>query len=267
MSLYSEAPVKRSTIGEDCGRQFDQFPGDIGGIGGNLGSKSMSGSQSLVLDGERGELVKSCGRVGKKGEASEAKTIAALKSHSEAERRRRERINAHLATLRGLVPPNEKMDKATLLAEVISQVKQLQKTTTQISERFCIPLDSDEVRVEQLDEISVEGTFNFKASLCCDYRPGLLSDLKKAIGSLPLTLMRSEISTLGGRLMNVLFFTSSRRGDIGSAEDRKQLVNSVHQALSSILDKFAESTDCLPQTMYSNKRQRVSYFVSSCSSS
>ena len=113
MSLYSEAPVKRSTIGEDCGRQFDQFPGDIGGIGGNLGSKSMSGSQSLVLDGERGELVKSCGRVGKKGEASEAKTIAALKSHSEAERRRRERINAHLATLRGLVPPNEKVSTSS----------------------------------------------------------------------------------------------------------------------------------------------------------
>lgn len=66
-------------------------------------------SHSLVLDSEKGELVKAPARVGKK-EISEAKALAALKNHSEAERRRRERINAHLATLRGLVPCTEKVD-------------------------------------------------------------------------------------------------------------------------------------------------------------
>ncbi|KAL3519967.1 hypothetical protein ACH5RR_018116 [Cinchona calisaya] len=257
----------RIDIEEDSGKQFDQFSGNIGGISGNWGSESMSGSQSLVLDGERGELVKSCGRVGKKSETSEAKTVAALKSHSEAERRRRERINTHLATLRGLVPSNEKMDKATLLAEVISQVKQLQKTATQISESFFVPLDSDEVRVEQVDEKSGEGTFTFKASLCCDYRPGLLSDLKMAIHSLPLTLVKSEISTLGGRLMNVFFFSSSRGWNIASAEADEQLLSSVRQALSSILDKFAASSEYSPRAMFPNKRQRISYFESSTSSS
>lgn len=75
----------------------------------------MSASQSLVLDSERGELVKSCTKMGKKGEGSEAKTVAALKSHSEAERRRRERINAHLATLRGLVPSNEKVSSIWIM--------------------------------------------------------------------------------------------------------------------------------------------------------
>ena len=66
-------------------------------------------SHSLVLDSEKGELVKAPARVGKKG-VSEAKALAALKSHSEAERRRRERINAHLTTLRSLVPCTDKVN-------------------------------------------------------------------------------------------------------------------------------------------------------------
>ncbi|XP_017624086.1 uncharacterized protein LOC108467811 [Gossypium arboreum] len=62
----------------------------------------------LVLDNEKSELVvKSPVKVGKKSVAEE-KVIAALKSHSEAERRRRERINAHLDTLRTLFLYREK---------------------------------------------------------------------------------------------------------------------------------------------------------------
>ncbi|KHG17197.1 Transcription factor AIG1 -like protein [Gossypium arboreum] len=53
-------------------------------------------------------VVKSPVKVGKKSVAEE-KVIAALKSHSEAERRRRERINAHLDTLRTLLPYREKV--------------------------------------------------------------------------------------------------------------------------------------------------------------
>ncbi|KAK7275859.1 hypothetical protein RIF29_16985 [Crotalaria pallida] len=56
-----------------------------------------------------GELVKCPAATARIGLKNEAKALAALKNHSEAERRRRERINGHFATLRGLVPSTEKM--------------------------------------------------------------------------------------------------------------------------------------------------------------
>lgn len=60
-------------------------------------------SLSLVLDRERGELVEAPVKLERKGVSSE-RSIEALKSHSEAERMRRARINAHLDTLRSVIP-------------------------------------------------------------------------------------------------------------------------------------------------------------------
>lgn len=77
------------------------------------GSGSGSGS-SLVLDGERGELVRAPAvRIGKKGGGKggllDEKAMIALRNHSEAERRRRERINSHLSVLRGMISGTEKV--------------------------------------------------------------------------------------------------------------------------------------------------------------
>lgn len=101
-----------SNFGSNCLEMLEPFSGNLGDLGGNWGggSDSVSVAQSLVLDGERGELVKAPIGVGKKSVGlPEEKVVAALKSHSEAERRRRERINAHLNTLRSLVPCTEKV--------------------------------------------------------------------------------------------------------------------------------------------------------------
>ena len=43
------------------------------------------------------------------GSAAEDKAAAASKSHSQAEKRRRDRINAQLATLRKLIPKSDKV--------------------------------------------------------------------------------------------------------------------------------------------------------------
>lgn len=69
------------------------------------GSVSTS---SLVLDSERDELVEAPLKLESKGVPAE-RSAAALKNHSEAERRRRARINDHLGILRSLVPGGKKV--------------------------------------------------------------------------------------------------------------------------------------------------------------
>ncbi|KAF9672440.1 hypothetical protein SADUNF_Sadunf11G0042000 [Salix dunnii] len=247
-------------------------------------------SQALMLDSEKGELVKAPARIGKKG-ISEAKDLGALKSHSEAERRRRERINSHLATLRGLVPCAEKvtltyegislwyvtaskcmwltacnfacissqshMDKATLLAAVISEIKELRKNALEACEGLLVPMDDDEVKVETFFDGTEDGTLYFKASICCDYRPELLSDIRNAIDALPLKMMNAEISTLGSRLKTEFIFTDRR--DKNASEDAEAiqiLTDSIHQTLTSVLEKGSASPEYSPWTTLPNKRMR-----------
>lgn len=92
------------------------FGENLGFYGSGFGVGSSSGGL-LVLDGERGELVmrraekRGVGGGGFVGSDSglDPKAAMALKSHSEAEKRRRERINGHLATLRDMVPCTDKV--------------------------------------------------------------------------------------------------------------------------------------------------------------
>ncbi|XP_075513680.1 transcription factor bHLH30-like [Primulina tabacum] len=225
----------------------------------------MPVAQSLVLDGEKGELMNSLGRVAKNNGVSEAKSMAALKNHREAERRRREKINVHLATLRGLVPCNEKMDKAALLAQVINEVKQLKKTATEASEGLHLPMDTNEVNIEKLE--GSDGSFLLRTSLCCEYRPDLLSDLRKAIKNLPFHLTKCEISTLGGRVKAVFLLDITKESAANSAENLELMTNSVRSTLSSILDKVSALAEYEQQLVFPQKRQRVSCLDSLCSSS
>lgn len=220
---------------------------------------------SLVLDEERGELVRaSLGRNKRKdAEASDAKAAMALKSHSEAERRRRERINGHLGTLRSLVPCSDKLDKAALLAEAISHVKKLKNNATEASKGYSIPSDADEVKVEVVAaRMNVIG-FSIKATLCCEDRPDLLADVGQTLQSLQLKIVHVEIYTLGGRIKNVLLMTGE--GSLNDVEHRLLMTN-VQQALKLVLDK-ANLQEFAPRNSFAGKRRRLSPFQSSCSSS
>lgn len=160
------------------------------------------------------------------------------------------------------------MDKATLLTEVISQLKELEKNATEASERFVIPTDIDEVKVEQ-EEDGLDGApYSIKASLCCNYKPGLLSDLRRVLEALHLSIVKAEIATLEGRMKNIFVMASScKEQNFENTVVCQSLLSSVHQAISSVLDKFSATEEFLLGARLSNKRRRVSLFDSSLSSS
>jgi hypothetical protein len=71
-------------------------------------------SSPLVLDTEKSQLVEARLKSDRKGAVAE-RTVAALRSHCQAERRRRARINSHLNTLRSLVPSAMKVNYLNIL--------------------------------------------------------------------------------------------------------------------------------------------------------
>ncbi|WOH15457.1 hypothetical protein DCAR_0934998 [Daucus carota subsp. sativus] len=188
-------------------------------------------------------------------EIMDAKALAASKSHSEAERRRRERINNHLAKLRSLLPSTTKTDKASLLAEVIQHLKELKRQTSIIAESSAIPTESDELTVD--NEEDEDGRFVIKASLCCEDRTDLLPDLIKTLKAMRLKTLKAEITTLGGRVKNVLFITGDdqelNRDDDEQQQPHEYFVSSIQEAFRAVMEK-SNGDESSPGSV---KRQRT----------
>jgi hypothetical protein len=132
---------------------------------------------------------------------------------------------------------------------VIQHVKELKRQTSEITEEACpLPTESDELTVDvSSDE---DGRLFVRASLCCDDRADLLPDLIRALKALRLRALKAEITTLGGRVKNVLFVT----GDDSAAgcpathngDDEQQdqplmspqhTVASIQEALRAVMER------------------------------
>ncbi|CAL5063985.1 unnamed protein product [Urochloa decumbens] len=145
------------------------------------------------------------------GECSPPPAVATTRSgpsrsHSEAERKRRQRINAHLATLRTLLPAASRMDKAALLGEADAAAA---------GAAVAVPGEGDEVGVEESQQhcrcngggaVDRErpAARRVRAWVCCADRPGLMSELGRAVRSVSARAVRAEIATVGGRTRSVL---------------------------------------------------------------
>ncbi|KAI7727503.1 hypothetical protein M8C21_024295 [Ambrosia artemisiifolia] len=190
-----------------------------------LGQMVQPGSMPFGLQAEMGKMTAQ--------EIMDAKALAASKSHSEAERRRRERINNHLAKLRSLLPSTTKTDKASLLAEVIQHVKELKRQTSIIAEQSPVPTETDELTIDNTSD--EEGNIIIRASLCCEDRSDLLPDLIKTLKALRLRTLKAEITTLGGRMKNVLFITGDH--DSNNNDNANYSINMIQEAFKAVMEK------------------------------
>ncbi|KAK1587609.1 hypothetical protein Q3G72_014752 [Acer saccharum] len=99
---------------------------------------------------------------------AETKELAA-KKHSDAERRRRLRINDQYSTLRTTLPNLVKMDKASVLAETIKSVRELQKSVKDLKKRcqghdvYAFPSGANQLNLCH----SNDNTGLLKAALSC----------------------------------------------------------------------------------------------------
>uniref|UniRef100_A0A0E0KYW6 BHLH domain-containing protein n=1 Tax=Oryza punctata TaxID=4537 RepID=A0A0E0KYW6_ORYPU len=190
---------------------------------------------------------------------STAAQATAMRIHSEAERRRRERINAHLATLRRILPDAKQMDKATLLASVVNQVKHLKTRATESSTQSTatIPPEANEVTVQCYAGGEHTHTHTYiRATVSCDDRPGLLADIAGAFRRLRLRPLSADMSCIGGRTRHAFVLCREEEEAAAAAAEARPLKEAVRQALAKV---------ALPETVYGgggggsgrSKRQRL----------
>lgn len=108
-----------------------------------------------------------------------------------------------------------------------------------IAETSPVPTEVDELTVDTSDE---DGKFVIKASLCCEDRSDLLPDLIKTLKDLRLRTLKAEITTLGGRVKNVLFITGEEDSDSSDEQNQNQpqqqyCISSIQDALKAVMEK------------------------------
>lgn len=146
------------------------------------------------------------------------------------------------------------MDKAALLTEVINHLRQLKRNAEEATQQYVIPSDADEIKVEQEQGEVMDLEFKtIKASLCCDYRPGLLSNVRQALVDLGLIVLSAEVATFEGRMKSIMVLTRCHEGDKTLCQF---LSSSLHLALCSLVDKFSTSEESLRPSVL-NKRRRA----------
>lgn len=188
---------------------------------------------------------------------AEAKAAAASNGHKEAERRRRKRINGHIATLKTILPNVHKTDKASLLGEAVRRVKELKQETVELTAMdhkdttlnfTMFPTETDELKVCPCEG----GSGLINATLCCEDRPEMILDLIQALNSVKAKVMRAEMSTIGGRTKSSLW-VELVSSNVGSERDLG--LGRLRQVLKMVVEKstlLAGSGQILP----GNKRPR-----------
>jgi UTP:GlnB (protein PII) uridylyltransferase len=120
------------------------------------------------------------------------------------------------------------MDKATVLAETVRQVRELRKTVSDL-EAVCRGSSStkDCVFPGEANRLSLENCDNHqglvKVTFSCEDRPGLISAVARTLRSMKGRVVKFEMVTLGGRTKNVLWVRGLSGGNEGIVMLRRAL--------------------------------------------
>jgi len=149
-------------------------------------------------------------------------------------------------------------DKASLLAEVIQHVKELKRQTSHIAETSAVPTEADELTVDAANE---DGKFVIKASMCCEDRSDLLPDLIKTLKALKLRTLKAEITSVGGRVKNVLVIAgdeetpnTNEEQSMQQQQQRQYCITSIQETLKAVMEKTAAGDESASANV---KRQRT----------
>ncbi|KAK6792535.1 hypothetical protein RDI58_011616 [Solanum bulbocastanum] len=169
----------------------------------------------------------------KSNTTKKSKSKDAAVTHAVAERKRRERVNSHLHTLKKLFPYLPKKDKPRVLTEAVTQLKELRKNVAQqleLSSLF-IPSENDVVIINYCGNINEERTV--KATICCEDRSSLNRDLSSAIRSVQGRVIKAEMATVGGRTKVELVVV------LGKANGGEKDVGQLKRALKAVVENRA----------------------------
>lgn len=143
-------------------------------------------------------------------------------------------------------------------------MKELKRQTSLIAESSTVPTEMDELTVDNASS-DEDGKLLIKASLCCEDRSDLLPDLIKTLKALRLRTLKAEITTLAGRVKNVLFITTEDDDDddantdtnVGGADQQQQhysIISSIQEALKAVMEKASGDDQSASGSV---KRQRT----------
>lgn len=130
------------------------------------------------------------------------------------------------------------LDKAALLGEVVRQVRELRLRAEEVA--VVVPGEADEVGVEEDEEATHDETKTaggeqqgrmVRAWVCCADRPGLMSELSRAVRSVRARAVRAEMVTIGGRTRSLLKLeVSEAETEAAAATERGKGHHSALQA-------------------------------------
>ncbi|KAK9949261.1 hypothetical protein M0R45_004794 [Rubus argutus] len=149
--------------------------------------------------------------------------------HVLAERKRREKLSQRFIALSALVPGLKKMDKASVLADAIKYVKQLQEhdDISSSDENFdsCSdqPLPEIEARVSDKEVL---------IRIHCEKKKGCLANILREIEKLDLTIVNSSVLPFGNSTFDITIVSQM---DVEFSMTVKDLVRKLRQALLKLV--------------------------------